>query len=98
MSAQGDPLIERPRRCQSRPRPAVLASDRAAMSVYAVRAFARRRHELLAQVTSEERPPQTGKNLMAQDGARRDLRERTRPLLPPPEPPKGRLGFPTEPE
>lgn len=78
----------------------ILKSPRAvAMSVYVVRAFVRLRHELLANTTLEKRLAHIEKTLITHDGALRDVYEKIRPLLlPPPETPKRRIGFHTEPE
>jgi hypothetical protein len=78
----------------------ILHTPRAvAMSVYVVRAFVRIRRELLANAMLEKRLAQIERNLIAHDGALRDIYEKIRPLLlPPPEPPKRRIGFHTEPE
>lgn len=73
----------------------VLNSPRAAaMSVYVVRAFVQLRDELLANTTLEKRLAQIEKTLLGHDAALRDIYEKIRPLLlPPPEPPKRRIGF-----
>lgn len=73
----------------------VLNSPRTiALSVYVVRAFVRLRGELLANATLEKRLAHIEKTLLAHDGALRDVYEKIRPLLlPPPEPPKRRIGF-----
>ncbi|MHC1769941.1 MAG: ORF6N domain-containing protein [Verrucomicrobiia bacterium] len=78
----------------------ILNSPRAvAMSVYVVRAFVRLRNELLANTTLEKRLAHIEKTLMSHDAALRDIYEKIRPLLlPPPEPPKRRIGFHPEPE
>lgn len=78
----------------------ILNSERAvAMSVYVVRAFVKIRRELFATATLERRLAHIEKTLIAHDGALRDVYERIRPLLlPPPEKPKRRIGFHTEPE
>ncbi len=77
----------------------VLNSPRAvAMSVYVVRAFVRLRNEFLANTTLEKRLAHIEKTLIAHDGALRDIYEKLRPLLlPPPEKPKRRIGFHTQP-
>jgi len=76
----------------------VLNSPRAvAMSVYVIRAFVRMRNELLANTTLEKRLAHIEKTLIAHDTGLRDLYEKIRPLLlPPPEPPKRRIGFHTD--
>ena len=78
----------------------LLNSPRAvAMSVYVVRAFVRLRNELLANTTLEKRLAHIEKTLIAHDGALRDIFEKIRPLLlPPPNPPKRRIGFHTDPQ
>jgi hypothetical protein len=78
----------------------ILNSQRAvAMSVYVVRAFVRLRKELLANTALEKRLADIEKTLIAHDAALRDIYEKIRPLLlPPPEPPKRRIGFHTDPE
>jgi hypothetical protein len=75
----------------------ILNSPRAvAMSVYVVRAFVRLRNELLANATLEKRLAHLEKTLLTHDSALRDIYEKLRPLLlPPPEPPKRRIGFHT---
>jgi hypothetical protein len=53
----------------------------------------------IANTTLEKRLAHIEDTLMAHDGALRDIYEKIRPLqLPPPEPPKRRIGFITEPE
>jgi hypothetical protein len=78
----------------------ILNSPRAvAMSVYVVRAFVRLRNEFLANTTLEKRFAHIEKTLIAHDGALRDIYERLRPLLlQPPESPRRRIGFHTEPD
>ena len=78
----------------------LLNSPRAvAMSVYVIRAFIRLRNELLANTALEKRLAQIEKTLMTHDGALRDIYEKLRPLLlPPPQPPKRRIGFRPDPE
>jgi hypothetical protein len=78
----------------------ILNSPRAvAMSVYVVRAFVRLRNELLANTALEKRLAHIERTLIDHDGALRDIYEKIRPLLlPPPDPPKRRIGFKTEPE
>ena len=66
-----------------------------AMSVYVVRAFVKMRQELLANVTLEARLQAIEKTLLRHDGALRDVIQKLRPLLiPPPDPPRPRIGFP----
>lgn len=73
----------------------ILNSERAvAMSVYVVRAFVKMRRELLADATLEARLHKIDKTLLGHDAALRDLYAKLRPLLlPPPDPPKRRIGF-----
>lgn len=73
----------------------ILSSERAvAMSVYIVRAFVKMRRELLADATLEARLQKIEKTLLSHDSALRDVIQKLRPLLlPPPEPPKPRIGF-----
>lgn len=73
----------------------VLNSPRAvSMSVYVVRAFVRMRSELLGRADLEKRLAQVEKALVHHDHALRDLCEKLRPLLlPPPDPPRRRVGF-----
>ena len=73
----------------------ILNNPRAvAMSVYVVRAFVRLRGELMANATLEKRLAHIEKSLIVHDHALRDVYEKIRPLLlPPPEPPKRRIGF-----
>jgi len=73
----------------------VLNSERAvAMSVFIVRAFVKMRTELLADATLEARLQAIEKTLLGHDSALRDVIQKLRPLLlPPPDPPKPRIGF-----
>jgi len=73
----------------------ILNSERAiAMSVYVIRAFVIMRQEFLANATLEARLEKIEKTLLSHDTALRDVIEKLRPLLlPPPEPPKPRIGF-----
>lgn len=73
----------------------ILNSERAvAMSVYVVRAFVGMRQEFLANATLEARLEKIEKTLLSHDIALRDVIQKLRPLLlPPPEPPKPRIGF-----
>lgn len=73
----------------------ILNSERAvAMSVFIVRAFVKMRQEFLANATLEARLQKIEKTLLSHDGALRDIIQKLRPLLmPPPDPPKPRIGF-----
>lgn len=73
----------------------VLRSDRAdRMCVYVVRAFIRMRQELSTGVEWGRRLNLVESTLMGHDEALRDLYARIRPLLlPPPDPPRRRIGF-----
>lgn len=73
----------------------ILNSERAvAMSVYIVRAFVKMRQEFLANATLEVRLQKIEKTLLSHDSALRDVIRKLRPLLlPPPDPPKPRIGF-----
>jgi hypothetical protein len=73
----------------------VLNSRRAIrMSVFVVRAFVNMRSELMARSEMEKRLTQAEKVLLSHDSSLRDLYEKIRPLLlPPPDPPRRRIGF-----
>jgi hypothetical protein len=73
----------------------VLNSERAvSMSVYVVRAFVRIRREMLTHATLEARLQRIEKTLIAHDAGLRDIFQKIRPLLlPPPEPPRRKIGF-----
>ncbi len=73
----------------------ILNSPRAvAMSVYVIRAFVRLREELAANTTLEKRLAVIEKTLVSHDSALRDVIQKIRPLLlPPPDPPRKRIGF-----
>jgi hypothetical protein len=73
----------------------ILNSERAvAMSVYVVRAFVKIRQELLTNATLEVRLQKIEKTLLSHDSALREVIQKLRPLLlPPPDPPKPRIGF-----
>ena len=73
----------------------LLNSERAiAMSVYVVRAFVQMRRALLADSALKARLAKIDQTLLTHDTALRDLYAKLRPLLlPPPEPPKRRIGF-----
>lgn len=59
-----------------------------------VRAFVKMRRELLADATLEARLQKIEKTLLSHDSALRDVIQKLRPLLlPPPDPPKPRIGF-----
>jgi hypothetical protein len=65
-----------------------------AMSVYVIRAFVRMREELSTNQVVAERLAEIEKTLLTHDTALRDLYQKIRPLLlPPPDPPKPRIGF-----
>jgi hypothetical protein len=64
------------------------------MSVYVIRAFIRLREELAANTTLEKRLAVIEKTLTTHDAALRDVIAKMRPLLlPPPEPPRKKMGF-----
>ena len=73
----------------------LLNSPRAvALSVYVVRAFVRLRNEMLANSNLEKRLAQIERTLLTHDTALRDIYDQIRPLLlPPPDPPRRRIGF-----
>ena len=73
----------------------VLNSPRAVeMSVFIVRAFVKMREQLVATAMLEKRLAEIEKNLLTHNDALRDLYRKIRPLLlPPPEKPKGKIGF-----
>jgi hypothetical protein len=73
----------------------ILRSPRAvATSVSVVRAFVRRREELLTHTVILQRLAQHDKQLMEHDHVLQDVVEKLLPLLdPPPAPPKSRIGF-----
>jgi hypothetical protein len=65
-----------------------------AMSTYIIRAFIRLREELAANTTLEKRLAVIEKTLTTHDAALRDVIQKIRPLLlPPPEPPRKKIGF-----
>ena len=74
---------------------AVLNSPRAVqMSVFVVRAFIKMREQLLNRAELEKRLADIEKVLLSHDAALRDLYQKIRPLLlPPPEPPRKKIGF-----
>lgn len=64
------------------------------MSVFVVRAFIKMREQLLNRAELERRLVEIEKVLLSHDAALRDLYQKIRPLLlPPPEPPRRRIGF-----
>jgi hypothetical protein len=64
------------------------------MSVYVIRAFIRIREELAANTTLEKRLVSIEKTLLTHDSALRDIIQKIRPLLLPPEiPPPRKIGF-----
>jgi hypothetical protein len=73
----------------------ILSSPHAvAMSVYVIRAFIRLREELAANDALEKRFAVIEKTLVGHDATLRDVIRKMRPLLlPPPEPPRRRIGF-----
>jgi hypothetical protein len=61
---------------------------------WVVRAFVKMRQEFLANATLEARLQKIEKTLLSHDSALRDVIQKLRPLLlPPPDPPKPRIGF-----
>jgi ORF6N domain len=73
----------------------VLNSSRAvAMSVYIIRAFIRLREVLAESHAMAKRLAEVEKTLVTHDVALRDIYQKIRPLLlPPPEPPRKKIGF-----
>ena len=73
----------------------ILNSPKArAMSIYVIRAFIRMREELGANAVIAKRLAQIEKTLVTHDAALRDIYQQIRPLLlPPPTPPKRKIGF-----
>ena len=73
----------------------VLNSDAAtAMSIYVVRSFMQMREELLTGATILKRLADIDRTLLEHDAALRTIWHELQPLLlPPPEPPKRRIGF-----
>lgn len=73
----------------------ILSSPQAvAMSIYVIRAFIRLREEFTANTTLEKRLATIEKTLLTHDSALRDVIQKIRPLLlPPPVPPRKRIGF-----
>jgi hypothetical protein len=73
----------------------VLNSRRAVqMSVYIIRAFVRLREVFTANQILAKRLAEIERTLLTHDAALQDLYSKIKPLLlPPPEKPKGRIGF-----
>jgi hypothetical protein len=73
----------------------VLNSPRAvAMSVYVIRAFIRLREVLEENQVMAKRMADVEKTLVTHDAALRDIYQRIKPLLlPPPDPPRKKIGF-----
>ena len=73
----------------------VLNSPRAvAMSVYVIRAFIRLREVLAENQVMANRMADVEKTLLTHDAALRDIYQKIRPLLlPPPDPPRKKIGF-----
>jgi hypothetical protein len=73
----------------------VLNSPQAvAMSVYIIRAFIRLREVLADNQVMAKRLAEIEKTLMTYDAALRDIYQKIRPLLlPPPDPPRKKIGF-----
>ncbi len=76
----------------------VLNSSRAVeMSLFIVRAFVKMRERLAATHAMERHLAEIDRKLLGYDASIRDIYERIRPLLlPPPEPPKRKIGFRAE--
>lgn len=74
----------------------VLRSPKAvAMSVYVVRAFVKMREELMTSAVIMKRLAEVDKKLVTHDVILRDIYEKLRPLLAPPEVPRKEMGFHT---
>ena len=75
----------------------VLNSDAAtAMSIYVVRSFMQMREELMTGAAILKRLAEIDRTLLEHDAALRTIWQELQPLLlPPPEPPKRRIGFPS---
>ncbi|MDQ5977602.1 MAG: hypothetical protein QG602_574 [Verrucomicrobiota bacterium] len=72
----------------------ILRSPRAvAMSVYVVRAFVRMREELMTSAVIMKRLAEVDKKLVTHDVILRDVYEKLRPLLAPPEVTRKEMGF-----
>jgi len=76
----------------------VLNSPKACtMSIYVIRAFVRMREELSANQAIAKRLAEIDNTLFTHDAALRDLYQKIRPLLlPPPDPPRPKIGFKTD--
>ena len=76
----------------------VLNSPKACtMSIYVIRAFVRMREELGANQTIAKRLAEIDNTLLTHDAALRDLYQKIRPLLlPPQDPPRRKIGFKTD--
>ena len=76
----------------------VLNSPRAVqMSLFVIRAFVSMREELLTGATILKRLAEIDRTLLEHDAALCTIWRELQPLLlPPPEPPKRRIGFPSE--
>ena len=76
----------------------LLRSERAIrMSVFVIRAFVSMRAELMTGATILKRLDEIDRTLLEHDDALRTIWHELQPLLlPPPEPPKRRIGFPSE--
>ena len=76
----------------------VLNSPKACiMSIYVIRAFVRMREELSANQAIAKRLAEIDNTLLTHDAALRDLYQKIRPLLlPPPDPPRPKIGFKTD--
>jgi hypothetical protein len=73
----------------------ILNSSRAvAMSVYVIRAFIRLREVLAENLVMAKRMAEVEKTIVTHDAALRDIYQRIKPLLlPPPDPPRKKIGF-----
>jgi hypothetical protein len=76
----------------------VLNSPKACtMSIYVIRAFIRMREELSANQAIAKRLAEIDNTLLTHDAALRDLYQKIRPLLlPPQDPPRRKIGFKTD--
>jgi hypothetical protein len=64
------------------------------MSVFIVRAFVKMRERLVTTHLLEKHLAAIDRKLLSHDASLRDIYERIRPLLmPPPDPPKRKIGF-----